>query len=291
MGRTREQTRTQFYLGLCLFFSLFITACGATWEDRTPSEYDRAVKFIDQKEYNSAILLLDSLLQKNPKDQQARILLSSAYVGRSGLSFRELIAMSQNIGQNKGKTSSIKLNSHEQKALKTINHLKIKNQNKTLYVLEKIYSSRIFINSFLNSFATIPNINKASQVLDLQHAINHLEATTNLSRGLVLYRGLLRIVIFNYNLANEYNFKESINCKTNTYELSVIINDMFYDINNILIDLSHGTLSQRKQKIIKDTIKECDKYYASINNEIDILIFNNSIDLKSFVNVMDGQCE
>ncbi|MCB9025324.1 MAG: hypothetical protein H6625_03330 [Bdellovibrionaceae bacterium] len=294
MGRTRDHARTLFYLPLYLIFSIFISACGNTWEERTPSEYDRAVQFIDQKDYNSAILILGSMLQKNSNDQQARILLSSAYVGRSGLSFRKLIAMNQNIGD----VSSVKPNSYEQKALKTINHLKSKNnpsldegQNKTLLILEKIYAFKIYVNNFLSTFAAIPSIQKKSQVLDLQNAIDLLEASTNLSTGLVLYRGLLRLVVFNYNLTSEYNLKESINCKTNVYELSLKINDMFYDIKGILSDLSLGIASKKKKKIIKDTIKECDQYYANINNEIDILIFNQSFDLKSFVNEMGGQCE
>lgn len=168
-------------LGLCLF------GCSTSKEETAP--LTKAYRLLDKSENAEAIVLLEEFLKTHPDNEEAQILLSSAYLGAAGLdvfatynTFRDLL-FEKSLGEVFFKKPKLPQEANPE-------------YPKTEAVLEKfIYSLDFFLTQlrnvvhFLDRF---PHVKSHHWPL-LDEALVHL-AEVKQSREISLYRLFLRVV-------------------------------------------------------------------------------------------------
>jgi|GEM_PF-6239375 hypothetical protein len=240
-------------LGACAL--ALLTACGQGTE-RTPSAYDQANEYIEEGNFESAMVLMRDQLRKNPQDQKARVILASAHAARAGLYVTSYVDLAQDLVDS----AQGKEDAYKQRGRVVFERLRARAQGQgeknLIDTLDDFNQALWSISDVMIKFEKIPEIEKDGQYQDVVAAVRVLNEDHGLYGGPQVYRGVLRLVLFRYHLRHYYKFPEIKDCQVNLAELSQKVESFHQEVKGLLNDFSGGSLmSAQSEKIKAFTLK------------------------------------
>jgi hypothetical protein len=216
------------FLSLSLSSSL-LTGCGATPKDEKEETVISAYRLIDEQRTDEAVALLESALEKDPKNYEYKSVLASAYAHKSGIKIQKLVAAIN---------ASDKLKSFNDplagaKPDQTNDNRVDTSANSTITLLSRF-------SDVLKTYSTIPVVD-ATQAIYLKQGIYILnDLGSEIKPEDALYRAVLEIVLFKHILANQL-IGEFIEPATKDKKSCIVdfstLNSAIVDLGKLLIDI------------------------------------------------------
>jgi tetratricopeptide (TPR) repeat protein len=219
-------------------------------------ELERADELINQKQFSEAIFVLESRLKANPKEIRARVLLASAYAGRSGIELRSF----NDFARELEKWSQID----------------------TLWPAEQDFSAesataRAAVSAVLQAhlviraFAALPVLSSPHAAADLTMALQILDEAGPLRGGPSLYRALLRVVQFKQNLRHEMRPNMVPNnavCVIATSDLAQWVALVTSAMRKIAADVANGLAAPEAKKRALELLAQIDALEKNLANAV-----------------------
>lgn len=217
------------FLALLVLGSAALSGCQKTpYNPYAPSErpLDENRARIEQGRYSEAIDSLNGHLRQFPNDEEARLLLASAFAGRAGIKLRDFSNFARLILSNGA--GSPRANGVDDASAQ----------------LEWEIG---FVFTLMNS---IPEpINGNAGIADITAAVDVLNGQS-LSPGRYLYRAVLKLVIFKYNFDHKYHLKIYSPCQVRPKSLRKWFTQVELDLQDLISDvLLSRTDAEEKQKL------------------------------------------
>lgn len=212
-----------------LLLGVSLVGCQGT----PPSEgtiHDQNRARIEQGRYEDAIQSLSIHIQKYPKDDEARLLLASAYAARSGIQLRDFSGFAQLV--LKGIDESPRVNG--------VDNASAQAEWEIQFVFRLIES--------------IPE--PANGIHDIIQAVRALNVSTLLPNR-YMYRAVLKLIIFKYNFGRKYHMKIYNTCQVKPHALR----RWYIDIERDLQDIISDVLSSRRNA---DEIEKLRKFKETL---------------------------
>ena len=200
--------------------------------EKSRSDVDRATFLIDQGQYSEAIFSLSEKLKAEPEHQKARLLLASAYAGRAGLKFLDFKLFASQV------TS---WNGHDDPKL-------FSSKNK---ILQSVAQTIWQIQRFSQAFETVPAPSSKTGIGDIRKALAILDESGRLSDGPSLYRALLRVVVFKYDIVTRYDLIPQGGCAIDIPQLVRWFADVGAELELMMTDYAYSirNLEQREKTL------------------------------------------
>ncbi len=212
-------------MALLTVLVMLVTSMGCSRSEsagkRTSDELSRANFLIDKKQYSEAIYILNSRLERDPKDQKTRVLLASAYSGRAGLSMASFAVFAREVD----------------KWRQIDDLLPVIDDGSWIQAVAKI-SFRLQIS--LRAFDALPVLSSPESVADLDLALKTLDGAGRIYAGMSIYRALVRVVYFKNQLTSQYRPKFSVGCRIAPAELTTWLSSVSVEVGKIVDDVAYG---------------------------------------------------
>lgn len=200
-------------------------------------QLDHIQQKIDQKMYDSAIAELEQILTKEPDHKRARTILASVYIHRSGLSVREYFQL-QKIFNNDDDSVQPLLNIE---VLESFEVKKDSDLGKAINFLKELNKVTFESQKLAKKFAKIPDLD-LSQAKDVYQALLELEKLKEPTRGMSLYRGMIKLIYFKYLWESDQflKVKEHKICSTSIRRLNDQLEIMKNYTVSMIKDVAEG---------------------------------------------------
>ncbi len=180
------------YIFLCTVGITGLIACGPKSNPQETNTVLTAYRLIDEQRTDEAISLLESELSVNPKNDEYKTILASAYAHKAGIKIQKLAPMVNQSEKIKGLNRRISVSSSEESTNERVSKLAAN--------MGGLFTS---LAGFFEVYASIPLVN-TEQVSYLNQSIAILESLEQPKQENALYRGILRIVLLKYRLADGF---------------------------------------------------------------------------------------
>lgn len=269
---------------------LLVCACGlvaCSGNDRQAlSYYDQANQHIENRNFDSAIALMNDQIRKNPYDKKARVILASAYAARAGISINSYVDLVQSLIDSEKNTD------HTVKALSQLRAQAHSNEERDLIdVLIDFNQALLKVTDFLIKFEKIPTIHSQEQYEDLQKALGVLSESYVPEAGPSLYRGLLHIVVFRYHIQEYYRFPEVKACHTDLSELYEKVRYFRSEIRQILGDFARGAQKLERSQQIKSIASSIDETMEKVTQKLSKYAESGETDISLFLLPFGVECD
>jgi len=196
--------------------------------------------------YDPAIQNLIARVNQDPYDGQARIFLASALAAKNGLVLSRFMGFARILINWNDRPKS----SADSGSLKELSAQ---------------------IDMIINAIHAVPEINGEQAVSDLHLAVDVLQVQgVQFSLGEYLYRALLKLVIFKYDLNNTFRLKTTASCQVAPAAMIQWLQNVDSSLTGVLQDVALATKEpKKKEKLtdleqqIQDIFKEMEKGTAA----------------------------
>lgn len=275
---------------LAIAWSLTILGCTVRVDKQAPNEYEEANREISNGNYNNAINLMRERLISNPQDQQARLILASAYSARGGIFMKEFIQIGRDVVERIKKSETFTAVKKENVFDQLKKQVSSEHERDILTALSEVHKIANQINQFVSIYDRLPELSGAP-LKDIQMAIEILKAEDRYRNGPALYRGLLRLLILKLNLKTKYGFRELSKCKIDFRKLAGNVDALYDDVQLIRRDFALGGVGgSEKQDQAAQVLKKDEQFQKTIES-IDKLSNDGEIDIAEILLNIGGQCE
>lgn len=270
--KSKEYNRNFIAVILFLLFIL-LQGCNQSKNKNQQDPILKSYQLIDEQRTDEAISLLEGEILKSPEDVKLNITLASAYAHKAGVKLQKLVGIVLQI--KKSIENRKKIKREKEKA------------GTTLAKSSKGFSELLIkINSFIDVFESIPNIDQKDSVY-LKHAIFLLSSLGNkLPKKEYLYKAILEVILFKYTLndtlieeINENVLLSEQSCKIDYSLLSESMINITKLYIMILIDLSIGTDSNYDEelKIAENSLSELSLNPNVLKDQSDLILKQNLV--------------
>ncbi len=230
------------------------------------TDYDYAVRLLDHGQYSAAIEVMEGHISTAPDDGRARLLLASAYAGRAGVQLTDFFDLAKELMR------ASKSDPHGLDGLKKTDAMEF---------LDRLYKALHRLENFLRAFNLVPDVRSDRQVQDLRTAVQILneDQGSNLSRGAILYRGLLKIVLLKHSLRHESPLDLTRNCKLPVAATAQRIHRLYDDVRSVFDDVAEGTAQPRTRRQIHQAAADLEKSFARVLDALENFKSDATIDL------------
>lgn len=234
-------------LSWIIFITVALAAGGCSSKESKGSgnDYETAKDLLDQGRSTEAINLMDKVLAQNSYDMQARLLLAMGYATRAGIFVRDFTDFARQVVATSNEIDD--LMSRNGGLFKQFKG-KGEEQSKIVVAFEHLMRATLRIDGLLRSFEFLPVVQNEEEWRDLQAAITVLDQEKRYRGGPALYRALLRISFFKYDLKDRYDFTHLRRCEIDTGLLATQIEGLHTDLFRILTDIAYGISDPDRQK-------------------------------------------
>jgi hypothetical protein len=231
--------------GLSVLALLLASACTKKQEEARPREAELNVEHIQEmihkKEFDLAESELNFHLQKNPKFNQARVLLASVYLQKADVTIKDYFLLNDIFSQKFDRRQLGFLNPI---LLESIGE---KPNDPLLAALKGINETAIDVAVLQSQMDQIPEIDH-SAALNIHRALRVIEPLDQPKDGDRLYRGLVKLIYFKY-LWDKGRFlpigPEKI-CDLKLKNLNRRLDTIYRYVPLMLEDLSYGVKGNRQ---------------------------------------------
>lgn len=250
------------------------------------SYYDQANQHIENRNFESAIALMNDQIRKNPYDRKARVILASAYAARAGIYIDSYVDLVQSL------IDSEKNSGHTTKALEQLqSQAHTKEERDLIDVLIDFNQALLRVTDFLIKFEKIPTIQSENQYEDLQRALDALSEPYAPEAGPSLYRGLLHIVVFRYHLQEYYRFPEVKSCHTDLSELYEKFTHFRTEVTQILADFVRGSQKLDRSQKLEAIASSLDDNLEKVAHKLSKYSESGETDISLFLLPFGVECE
>jgi hypothetical protein len=222
--------------------AIVIVGCASNQHENNGSDNDRAQSFIDQGLYNEAITTLSNRVTQYPEDSRARVLLASALAAKHGLILDRFVDFARVLF-----TLKDQLNPPDSKA----GNLGFPQQ----------LSWQIDI--MMKALHALPAVSDQEMLNDLVQAVSVLQGVP-LSPGAHIYRALLQLVIFKYDLENSFRMKTTPSCEVTTAGLLHWFQAVTDSLTSIIDDIELGIKDPGQKANLAHTRDQIHDVYAAM---------------------------
>lgn len=268
---------------LSVFIIIFTIACDQSYNS-TIDDYEQAIEWIDNKNFNPAIKSMESKLLVSPDNERARLLASAAYAGRAGVELKDFLSLANTFNSA---TNSV---DQQDRAVQIIYRIKAEiddeKTNDVLNTFIKFLEALYRLEVFFQTLDYVPKINNKKNAEDVRLAVLTLngpdsDSPIKLSEKNSLYRALLRVTLLNYDIRYTYNFSNAFSCESDISRLIEDAEDIKQQLSFTLQDVSSGTRSKKSKKQVIE-------YMDELNVVFDEVIFQlQSHEGQTFISVAD----
>lgn len=277
-------------LPLALVTAIALTSC-----EEAPKSADRdrelAVQLIEQGDSGAAIALLTPRLERDSEDRKTRLVLASAYAARGGILMKEYADIAFGILDSARETQRLFDERGVVVFKKIREHVRNDNEKSLIDAIEKGYKAIWQVSELIRAFDRLPELSGEAQYDDVVRAIQILEEDPGLEGGPVLYRALLRLVIFRYRLAEHYELPELKACKVDLGALLTSLQEMQGELTAVMDDFKNGV---REPDRVKDIPTASEEMYQVFDDAYALLGGFQGlgpVDLSTVVTALNGRCE
>lgn len=233
--------------------------------EKSRSDIDRATYLIDQGQFSEAIYTLTEKLKEEPQHSQARLLLASAYAGRAGLRFLDFKLFAAQVQS---------WNGHDDPKL-------FSSKNK---VLQSVAQTIWQIQRFSQAFDTVPAPTSRTGIDDIRKGLAALDEAGRLYAGPSLYRALLRVVVFKYDMTNRYDLLPEGGCGIDIPQLVRWFADVGQELELMMTDYAYsirdeGSRAKTLKSVgtIRKTARDAQQLLAGAQGQPAVSIIQQSI--------------
>jgi hypothetical protein len=255
----------QFVLFIFLLSFVFQSACTSgrpAAEDVTAN--DRALALIDERNYEQAIQLLKLELEKNPANSETRILLASALAGKNGVVMTRFTQLARTLIE--------------------------KNQTQPAANSKKWQGLEWQLKLARSAFEGIPTLRNGEAYQDLTTALQVLIESAD-SPGIHLFRAILRLVIFKYEITHPYKLEFHEGCMVDIKPLHAWFNKVTSNLQSLVADLLGGVKDQKSQDDLEKLYAKIMKARESIEDTFAMFDENGVTDAPKIIRKFYGACE
>lgn len=254
-------------LSAIIIFSLLFTSCSPSQEERgLQVALEEARYLIDQRDYTGAIQLLSqstSMVATENEWSQWRLVMASAYVGRSGVDLislshfvRDLMATPENYQRS--------VMGVERRIYGWIQDASMsQDQKRLLRGVLILYQSLFLMDELMSKYEQIPKLPEKG-MSDLKTAIRYLEYD-NLGRGGLLYRASLRLIDFRQSWSSYFDW---YNTSFDVCSLSIEFEEgpkrLLNDLKLLISDL-RVSFGNNWSQSIEQFEKQLDSWISGLN--------------------------
>lgn len=270
------------FIGICAATA----SCTSKTSKQQISDYEVAMELLAQGRNDEAIQLMDERLSNNPRDMRARRLLANAYAARAGIYLADFTDFARLLIETSNEVDALL---DRQGGL--LSQLKGRgdDQSRIVMAFARIMRATLRIDGLMRSFEFLPVPHTPEQWRDLQAAITVLDGEPRYRGGPALYRALLRISFFKYDLHDRYDFSHLRKCSMNVRKLARQVDDIRVDVSRILRDISFGTVDKESQRRILEFVRKMDldmRVAVAALNQLD----QRDVDVSVIVKKLHGSC-
>lgn len=266
------------------------TGC-AKGEDRQLSDYDQANEYIENGNYQSAILLMDDRTRVQPQDRKARVILASAYAAKAGIFIRSYMDLAQEIVDTNQAKDSI----YDQRGRVVFEKLRnssdSKGQKDLIDTLAEFNKALWQVSDLIVKFDKIPTITTKEQYSDVRKAVEVLSTDVTPSGGPAIYRGLLRLVLFRYHMNFYYRLPEIKNCEVDVGDLYKKISQLRKEISTVLQDFQVGVSSSKQAAQIEGFVRDVDTSFGKALDKLSKYSKGGPADMSLFLVPFGVECQ
>jgi hypothetical protein len=253
---------------LLLLVAFSLVGCPSRSDREKEDPYREASTAIDNRDYATAIALMNSELARNPEDSKARVILASAYAARAGIHLRRFIDFSREIVSSSKDAERLLENRGLVVFEKLKSRLTERDQISAVEIFEHVYKAAWWVSNLLRRFDSIPVIKGQRSLDDLRMAVATLSTGTITEGGPSLYRGLLRLTLMRNDFKDDLRWPELKQCRLNLAQSIQRINRIHAMLRDILFDFAYGSLNKSNRKNLMSTIDQIDRY---VNDAIELM--------------------
>ncbi len=281
------------YYGCLLLLLFSLVTCAPEQPNNEGDAHDLAIEMIEEGNYNTAIQLMSDLLAKDPHNERARVIIASAYAAKAGIFLKNYTDFAQEVIQSSSESQRIIEERADLLYGRLRNNAHNDNELALIDVFERLHRAVLLTGDVLSGYEKLPALRLLSQYEDVVRAIAVLEPEddTGLSKGPVLYRGLLRLAQFKYNVENHYRIFHLNIC---TIDLKGVEDDLIElknDLHWILSDFANGSASPARKEQLDKLAGESDQFFAEAIEKTNFLEKLPALDVSSIVAAVGGRCQ
>lgn len=221
MAPSPQKILVRLILGCLLIVGIAAGCANKREAEKSRSDIDRAVYLIDQGQFSEAIYALTEKLKEEPEHVHARLLLASAYAGRAGLKFLDFKLFASQV------TS---WNGHDDPKL-------FSSKNK---ILQSVAQTIWQVQRFSQAFETVPAPTSKTGIDDIRKGLAILDDAGRLQDGPSLYRALLRVVVFKYDIVSRYDLIPQGGCAIDIPQLMRWFTDVGNELELMMTDYAYS---------------------------------------------------
>jgi hypothetical protein len=175
-----------------------LIGCGKSQQQTTIHPNKEAYRLLDQGKSALAIYILEESIARNPDNSEARMLLSSAYVGEAGVDVFKIYDTFKDVIFDKPLSKRFW---PSQASESTSDSSASKNKTKIELFVSQLDSFLLTLSRVVSFLGRFPDVEKAKWVL-LDRALENLELVDS-TKDICLYRVFIRIIYLRAYLSQE----------------------------------------------------------------------------------------
>jgi len=250
--------------------TLFVFGCGEKQNFRVKSDYDLATELMEQKQFDSAIFIMQGRINRNPKDQRARLLLAASYAGRAGIHLNQFFDVAKELEQFQANQKLERPNQTSMVIDKLKTRTRDRNQLLALQYLKDLNQILIQVDHFLSLFDVIPKIESQNAEQDIRMAVSLLVQEPELNRGALIYRALLKVTLLKHEIQNNQRFSSLFrieSCQLDLNEIDADMRDLRDQFKSIVQDFIRGRHSSIEASVRWAVLeKEINSIFLDLSN-------------------------
>lgn len=221
---------------IVVFASVITIGCSSNNSDKNGVENERAQSLIDQSLYNEAIFTLSARVQQYPNDERSRILLASAFAAKHGIILTSFVDFARALLES---------------------NKPAQNEPGGLNGMQKMTMQ---IDIIVRAIHALPELTTQEAVNDIYQAVFVLQ-NIHSSSGAFLYRALLKLVLFKFDLENTFRMQTTPSCEVTPAVLRQWFQRVDGSLIGIVRDIALGSKDPaQKEKLANAEIQIQDVY-------------------------------
>ena len=214
------------------------------WEEH---QLGQAYLHMQHNQPDEATLILEELIATNPYNREGRMALASSYLAKAGLSFDKFMGLARTLEETDSDREIFERYSAPAHYLQRQGG----EDGKRLAALMMAYNRGIYVfDRVIRSIEQVPAID-GHQASSVEMAIETLNQSPDVDRGMSLFRAVLRIVLLKYNWDQRKYFEVIHDCSdVEVSHLQGGFRDLVVDLEEFVEDLKNG-LPRRSDEFVR----------------------------------------